>query len=242
MLKNKYIVFIFIVTIFFTLLFLFRASDQISESELNELLTDLHHIKCDSHQALIVVNKNQDKVNASVFAVEKTTDKWSVVFGPLDASIGKNGFASPELKREGDGKTPSGIFELRTVFGYASSLITRMPYTQVTENDLWIDDIHSADYNHMVRRGKTTASSYEEMRRKDDLYKYGIVVEYNTKPVVQGLGSAIFFHVYQSKGIPTAGCIALSEKNMLKLIQWLDPQKKPISILGTNTMIRDFLK
>jgi L,D-peptidoglycan transpeptidase YkuD (ErfK/YbiS/YcfS/YnhG family) len=75
------------------------------------------------------------------------------------------------------------------------------------------------------------------MRREDDLYKYGIVVEYNTNPVIKGYGSAIFFHLWKGGGKPTEGCIALSEENLIRIIRWLDPAAKPLVVMGTKGLI-----
>ena len=58
----------------------------------------------------------------------------------MDAVIGRNGFAPPGEKCEGDGRTPSGLFRLKTAFGYPPSVPTQMPYRQSQEDDLWIDD------------------------------------------------------------------------------------------------------
>jgi L,D-peptidoglycan transpeptidase YkuD (ErfK/YbiS/YcfS/YnhG family) len=167
-----------------------------------------------------------------VYALEKHAGFWKPAFEPFKAVIGKNDFAQPSEKREGDGKTPSGIYRLKTTFGYDDSIKTKMPYRQALADDLWIDDINAADYNRWVKKWKTKAKSYEKMRRDDNLYKYGIVIEYNTNPVVKGLGSAIFFHVWGGENITTEGCVAVSEENIIKILEWLNPQAKPLIIMG----------
>jgi L,D-peptidoglycan transpeptidase YkuD (ErfK/YbiS/YcfS/YnhG family) len=65
------------------------------------------------------------------------------------------------------------------------------------------------------------------MKRSDHLYKYGIVIEYNSLNTIKGKGSAIFIHIERSAGAPTAGCIAVSEENIINLIKWINPNKKP---------------
>ena len=70
------------------------------------------------------------------------------------------------------------------------------------------------------------------MKRDDNLYKYGIVIEYNTDPVIKGNGSAIFLHIWKNESIPTAGCVAVSEENLIKIIEWLDPVASPLIITG----------
>ena len=65
------------------------------------------------------------------------------------------------------------------------------------------------------------------MKRDDDLYELGIVVEHNMHPFQKGRGSAIFLHVWRRADQPTAGCTAMSRADMLRLLQWLDPSGKP---------------
>jgi L,D-peptidoglycan transpeptidase YkuD (ErfK/YbiS/YcfS/YnhG family) len=63
-----------------------------------------------------------------VHTLEKDHDGWRLISGPMEATIGKNGFALPGEKREGDGKTPSGIFSLKRTFGYDKTVKTKMPF------------------------------------------------------------------------------------------------------------------
>jgi len=167
-----------------------------------------------------------------VYTLGKDHDDWKGVSGPMEATIGENGFALPGEKREGDGKTPSGIFSLKRTFGYDETVKTKMPYRQALEEDLWVDDPNAPDYNQWVKQGETGAASYEKMKREDGQYKYGIVIEYNTDPVIKGHGSAIFFHVWKEKDSPTAGCVAVSEEDITKIFEWLDPNASPLIMMG----------
>ncbi|MCG6533959.1 MAG: L,D-transpeptidase family protein [Syntrophales bacterium LBB04] len=111
--------------------------------------------------------------------------------------------------------------------GY-ESINTKMPYRQALADDLWVDDPEAPDYNQWVKQSETSAASYEKMKRDDDQYKYGIVIEYNTDPVIKGHGSAIFFHVWKGESSTTAGCVAVSEEDIRKILNWLDPAAKPV--------------
>jgi Uncharacterized protein conserved in bacteria len=188
---------------------------------------------CKSSQVILVTtNKSFFFTEQKVHTLEKHAGIWKPVFEPFNAVIGKNGFAQPREKREGDGKTPSGIYPLKMTFGYDESIKTKMPYRQALADDLWIDDVNADDYNRWVKKGNTQAKSYEKMRRDDNLYKYSIVIEYNTNPVIKGYGSAIFFHVWGGADITTEGCVAVSEENIIKILEWLDPQAEPLIIMG----------
>lgn len=190
-------------------------------------------IKQESSQVLLVMNDDPASSLVKIYPLERRKAEWTLVLKPVEAAIGRNGIALPGEKTEGDDRTPSGIYPLEFAFGYAREIHTRMDYWQATEEDIWVDDSNSVDYNKWVRKGETKAESYEEMRRTDALYKYGIVIGYNTNPVVKGKGSAIFFHVWAGDGKPTSGCIAMSEEDIVTLLGWLDPSQKPLAVMGT---------
>jgi L,D-peptidoglycan transpeptidase YkuD (ErfK/YbiS/YcfS/YnhG family) len=155
---------------------------------------------------------------------------WQQVGSPWSAVVGAAGFAVHGAKREGDRKTPSGLFRIDHAFGYAPHADTRLPYRQAGAEDKFIDDPNSSAYNTWVR-GATDAKGFEAMRRADLLYEYGLVVRYNMDPVVPGHGSAIFIHVWPGPSGNTTGCIALEKSNMLELLRWLDPSAEPHVLL-----------
>jgi L,D-peptidoglycan transpeptidase YkuD (ErfK/YbiS/YcfS/YnhG family) len=183
-------------------------------------------------QALLVSVEREGSPDARAVLFEKEAGEWVRVLGPMRAVGGRSGFAPEGLKREGDGRTPTGVYPLDLVFGYGPSAPTRMAYRQATVDDIWVDDATSPDYNRWVRRGATAAGSFEEMRRPDDLYAYGIVVEYNTNPVVPGHGSAIFVHIWKGEGVATSGCVAMAEEDLLAVIGRLDPALRPVIAIG----------
>jgi L,D-peptidoglycan transpeptidase YkuD (ErfK/YbiS/YcfS/YnhG family) len=196
----------------------------------------------ESSQVLLVTNNYPLSFAVKIYALEKQGNKWKKAWESFNGVIGKKGFAKPEEKREGDGKTPSGIFALKMTFGYNESIKTKMPYRQALTNDLWIDDVHAGDYNRWVKNEDTRALSYEKMKRDDNLYKYGIIIEYNTSPVIKGHGSAIFLHVWRGENSATAGCVAVSEEDIIRILDWLDPEAKPLIIMGTENIMERFIQ
>ena len=206
---------------------------SVSKNNINALIAPYENKLGESRQILLVVdNSNIFFTKRIVYVLEKRAGIWQMAFEPINAVIGKNGFAPFGEKREGDGRTPSGIFALRQTFGYNESISAKMPYRQALDNDIWIDDANADDYNRWVKKEETFAKSYERMKRGDDLYKYGIVIEYNTDPVIKGHGSAIFFHVWRGENITTAGCVAVSEENIIKILGWLAPEARPLIMMG----------
>jgi D-alanyl-D-alanine dipeptidase/L,D-peptidoglycan transpeptidase YkuD (ErfK/YbiS/YcfS/YnhG family) len=134
--------------------------------------------------------------------------------------VGGSG-ASPK-KKEGDGHTPLGVYSFGPAFGVADNPGSAKPYLKLAPDDVWVDDPNSKYYNRLVKDGLPDKDwkSAERLSSETDAYKYAIAVNYNAEPVVRGAGSAIFLHC--SKGRPTAGCVAVDEEYMKKLLAFVD--------------------
>jgi L,D-peptidoglycan transpeptidase YkuD (ErfK/YbiS/YcfS/YnhG family) len=188
-------------------------------------------------QLLVVFNDDISSSSAILTALEKTGEGWKVKFEPMTARIGYNGFAHPEDKYEGDGRTPTGLYRLGQLFCYKKEIDTQMPFILTTKEDKWIDDPESEDYNKYIR-GDTKAESYENLLLNSNVYKYCMVIEYNMHPVIKGKGSAIFFHLSTEPSGPTAGCVAIKESDMKLILEWLHPEKNPSIFIDHTNFIR----
>lgn len=199
--------------------------------------------KLDSvNQLLVIYNETPESNSATLVAFEKKNKKWIAVFRPMEAGIGRNGFAAPGEKREGDNKSPSGLFRLGQLYGYDEAVDTRMPYLQSTSEDKWIDDPDSPDYNKPIK-GNTTAKSFENLKISSDEYKLCLVIEYNMHPIVKGMGSAIFMHLsYGDAPNPSSGCVVLTPNNLSLLLKWMNPGLKPSVLMGTLEVLNSNLK
>jgi L,D-peptidoglycan transpeptidase YkuD (ErfK/YbiS/YcfS/YnhG family) len=216
---------------------------QTNNSAIKNALLIAEHNKTkleNSEQLLVVYNYQPESYSAYLVALERKDRNWVVKFDPIKVGIGKNGFAPPLNKLEGDGKSPTGIFLLGKLYTYEKQLNTLLEYQQTTKEDKWIDDPNSEDYNKYVR-GATNAKSYENLLLNSDAYKYCMVIEYNTKPVIKGKGSAIFFHLGAKKPYFTAGCVAINEENMKLIVNWLDPKQNPAIIMGNYNVLKSGL-
>lgn len=185
-------------------------------------------------QLILSVTDGANSTAASLFAFEKKGNDWALISGPIKTVVGKKGMASEGEKAEGDGKTPTGLFELGRLFSYEQKVDTKLPHQKVDSEDKWIDDANSPQYNTYVR-GATTAKSFEHLLLKSIDYKYCMVIEYNTKPVVKGKGSAIFFHLADEKYTATDGCVAIKESDMLPILSWMRPDAHRFILMGTKT-------
>lgn len=193
--------------------------------------------KTESRQLLYVDPGTPGRPQAFLYPVRHSLTGWEQALPPVAVNLGRNGVAPPFEKREGDGRTPSGIFPLTRAFGSLPAIAGSFSYRQVDAQDLWVDDAHSPDYNRWVARGATKAASFEELLRPDPLYRYAIAVDYNSEPVVLGMGSAIFIHVERAPGAQTAGCVSMPEADLVQVMQWLDPEKRPQVVIGTPTAV-----
>ncbi len=158
---------------------------------------------------------------------------WGIGLHP-SADTEANRDTGPK-KREGDGRAPAGIFRLSSAFGYAPPKIAggiKLPYMQATPSLRCVDDTQSLHYNRIVDSALINPDwkSAEEMLRPDVQYRLGIVVDHNTNPVIPGRGSCIFIHIWKGSDAGTAGCTAMSQENMERLLRWLDPSANPILI------------
>ncbi|NPV92719.1 MAG: L,D-transpeptidase family protein [Firmicutes bacterium] len=181
-----------------------------------------------SRQAILVTTGNYTGVSARLETLQKVSEVWEPAFPPTRAVIGKNGFAYSKV--EGDGKTPIGVYSLGTVFGRGENPGTRLPYRQTTANDFWVDDPGSALYNTwQVGPARGRWDTAEPLYA---YYPYAVVINYNTRERISGMGSAVFLHVWDEPGEGTSGCVALSQQRLLEIIRWLDPAKNPLLVMG----------
>jgi len=188
-------------------------------------------------QLLVVFNKSPEDSSAVLVPLEKKNDSWNMVTAPMKAGIGRKGFADPGEKREGDKKSPSGFFRLGLLFCYDNTVRTKMPFIQTTNEDKWIDDPESPNYNQLIR-GATTAKSWENMKLRNNEYYYCMVIEYNFYPVVKGMGSAIFLHLSHGE-MPNsgAGCVIIRQQDMEWLLNWMTPEYHPFILMGTEKIL-----
>ncbi|WP_241781854.1 L,D-transpeptidase family protein [Paenibacillus sp. DMB5] len=188
--------------------------------------------RLESSQMVVVTASSSRSTTGVLTLRENRGGSWKTVLSGIPVTLGAGGIGKT---KEGDKRTPSGVFRLGEAFGSAAGPEgLKLPYSIVGSRDYWIDAPGSAEYNQRVTFTGDPGSrwaSYERLLHP--LYKYAVVVRYNDEPVVPGKGSAIFLHIWRGAGQPTAGCIAMSESNLLKLMKQLDPELSPAIAIGT---------
>lgn len=138
----------------------------------------------------------------------------------VPAALGRSGTSA--FKREGDGATP--IAPMRLLYGFTRGDKVRLPQTplrirRIAKTMLWCDQPDHPAYNRLVRA--PFRPSHEEMMRLDGLYDICLVLDWNITSRKRFGGSAIFFHLAKPGYEPTAGCVAVSLRDMKRLLPHL---------------------
>jgi len=131
-------------------------------------------------------------------------------------AIGKAGIR--KKKKEGDNITPKGIYKIIKIYyrdDRIKKISSKFKLIKITKKMGWCDDPKSKKYNQLIKL--PNKYSHEKLYKKNNTYDLLLVLDYNMKPIVKNKGSAIFIHVAKRNYKPTAGCIALKKKDLLKL-------------------------
>lgn len=214
------------------------------------------HAFSSSTQMIVVTTDTWESPQGTLrrYERERAGNPWQPVGQPITVMVGKTGLGwgtgllkppAPDahdpmtndpVKKEGDGKAPAGVFRLSKAFGYAQQEQPgwKMPYISLTPSIECVDDEKSKFYNTLVDTSTISpdwgSHENEKMRRSDDLYRWGILVDHNANPPVKGDGSCIFMHIWKGPAQPTVGCTAMPQADMELLLGWLDPARKPLLV------------
>ena len=133
-------------------------------------------------------------------------------------ALGKAGIK--KKKKEGDNITPEGTFKIIRVYyrrDKIKNISTLIKKKEIKKKIGWCDDPVSSVYNKEIKL--PSKFSHEKLYRKDNLYDLILVLNYNINPIIKNKGSAIFIHIAKKKYEPTAGCVALKKKDLIKLLK-----------------------
>ena len=140
-------------------------------------------------------------------------------------AIGKKGLA--KNKFEGDKKTPIGTYSLGNLY-YRKDRnpkpLTKLKCIPIEKDMGWCDDIKSKkNYNKLIKVNKKI--KHEKLFRKDYKYDFMIPINYNSKRIKLGKGSAIFLHLTKNFN-STLGCVAIKKKDFLILLKLINKKTK----------------
>jgi D-alanyl-D-alanine dipeptidase len=189
-----------------------------------------------SDKLIIVTTPEWNSVTGYFTRYARTGDHWTKVGESVAVVVGKNGMAwdpkitkdrdaSDPVKHEGDGRSPAGVFALRSTFGFEQNPRGAYKYRPLTPGSECVDDVKSPHYNLIVDRDSERTIDWTSSEKMRDIpgYVWGAVVDYNVRENnVRGNGSCIFLHVWSGPGKGTAGCTAMPEPVMEELVHWLN--------------------
>lgn len=199
-------------------------------------------------QCVVGIADGWDASTVTLRVFEKSGSEWKPSGGEWKGRLGRDGLvwglglnpvpAGAPVKKEGDWRTPAGVFKIGGAWGYAADVerLSHMPYQQVTARDLWVEDPASPLYNQHVRLKAEPTTAWEkkqQMRQNDPAHSLELFIAHNAPPTARpGAGSSIFFHIWrEGGGKPTAGCTTMSEQNLRELIAVIDPSKHPLYVV-----------
>lgn len=160
-------------------------------------------------------------------AWRKDTDgRWRQV-RRMRSTIGSQGF---DKRREGDARSPSGVFPIKATFSTREHSPGSMPWRRRRPTSI-ITNRPTRLYNTWIEEPGRTDGDRPSMR-------YGFVVGYNRprlrvgvgrRPVI-GKGSGILYHTSRpgQRWIPTLGCTQVGNPRQMRwLVRWLRPDAHP---------------
>ncbi|WP_162820377.1 L,D-transpeptidase family protein [Microvirga calopogonii] len=151
-----------------------------------------------------------------------TIGDWTV-----PCTIGAGGLVQASFKREGDKRTPIGVFPLRYGFFDHAALPDfprnlTFPFVPLADEMIWEEE--GVDYNRLVYSNSGERIDERLMRpRAERLFDVIVPVGFNDAVPELGRGSAIFIHAARSDMSGTAGCIGVPKDRMLNLVRRLRP-------------------
>ncbi|QKW05297.1 L,D-transpeptidase family protein [Streptomyces sp. NA04227] len=172
-------------------------------------------IPAGSRQVVAVYGKGHNSPDATVVLFTKQGEGWRRA-ASWPAHNGKKGWT--EHHREGDRRSPVGVFTLTDAGGVLPDPGARLPYTS------------SASFQAPHYWAKTHWHDFD----------YVIAIDYNrvkgtapndpVRPEGRSKGGSIWLHMDHGSG--TSACVSLSKSAMRHLLRTLDPAQRPVVVMG----------
>jgi L,D-peptidoglycan transpeptidase YkuD (ErfK/YbiS/YcfS/YnhG family) len=172
----------------------------------------------------VVTGATADSNRSTAMLYERTVSQgWRSVAGPWPAHNALRGWSADH--RAGDLRTPVGVFGLGDAGGRLPDPGTRLPYDQDPEFAVSGTGFH----------GEPLEGSFD----------YVVAIDYNrvpgttpldkTRPLGADRGGGVWIHV--DHGGPTQACVSLTQPHLRSLLRALDPDKRPVVVMGPATAL-----
>ncbi|MFJ6388381.1 L,D-transpeptidase family protein [Streptomyces sp. NPDC091972] len=170
-----------------------------------------------ARQAVVVTGRGRDSPLSTVVLWERTEAGWRAG-ASWPAHNALKGWSDHHMA--GDLRSPIGVYTLTDAGGLLKNPGTKLPYDRGV--------------------GFTAPGTGFEGEPLAGSFDYVIAINYNrrpgtspldwTRPMGAGRGGGIWLHV--DHGGPTHGCVSIAEKHMKELLLALDPDLRPIVVMG----------
>ena len=220
--------------------------------------TRLTHVG-DARQLIVVTGRSKTSSYATLRTYQQAADgTWTAKFAAMPARNGYKGWVVGTSRVQDTGTSPQGTYRITTAFGLKKNPGTKVPYRLADGNDYWVGDQKDPKTYNLVQSSASAKRTWrigeaEKLASYPTQYEYAAVIDFNrpaastvtwnatyseyvtSKPVNVKLGSAIFLHVNGAGS--TAGCVSVSRTNMINVLKWLDPAKKPRIVMAPESEI-----
>ena len=220
--------------------------------------TRLAHV-ADAQQLIVVTGRSKTSSYSTLRTYEKTVNgSWTEKFAAMPARNGDKGWAVGTSRVQGTRTSPQGTYRITTAFGVKPNPGAKLSYRLADHNDYWVGDQRDPKTYNLVQSSASAKRTWrigeaEKLSSYPRQYEYAAVIDFNrpaastvkwnathseyvtTQPVNVALGSAIFLHINGKAA--TAGCVSLNRTDMISVLKWLDPSRKPRIVMAPESEI-----
>lgn len=169
----------------------------------------------DSGQVVAVYGEGENDADSTVVLYTRNGSTWERTRS-WQGHNGKKGWTTDH--REGDRRSPVGVFTLSDAGGVLADPGAKLPYTRSASFQApryWAKS-HWHDFDYVI------AIDYNRVK--------GTSPNDTTRPEGQSKGGSIWLHMDHGSG--TSACVSLSRPGMEYLLRTLDPALHPVIVMG----------
>lgn len=174
-----------------------------------------------TRQAVVVYGKDARSADSTVVLFRRSEGRWQRD-REWAAHNGRGGWTTDH--REGDKKSPVGVFTLSDAGGVLPDPGAKLPYdasSAFTPPSYWSKNTrHDFDHVIAVDYNRVRGTSPIDPRRPDGAAK----------------GGGIWLHLDHGSG--TSACVSLSASGMRYLLRTLDPALHPVVVMGDRAALK----
>ncbi|HEX5568932.1 MAG TPA: L,D-transpeptidase family protein [Streptomyces sp.] len=168
-----------------------------------------------TRQVVAVYGEDEDSAKSTVVLYQRRGNTWSRD-RHWPAHNGRCGWT--ENHREGDHRSPIGVFTLSDAGGTLPAPGTKMPYT------------HSAAFDPPDSWPRSYQNGFDHVIAIDYNRLRGTPPNDPARPQGRAKGGNIWLHVGHGSG--SAGCVGVPRSAMEHLLRVLDPARHPVIVMG----------